>query len=376
MKKRETLAVLLRNKILSLPAQTRLPSVRALMRQYDLSISTVNSALRQLENEGLINARQGSGIYINARKNTRHIAFCRTTFPSLNAQIKELGVMEACTRRGWTMATYQFHPEHTDLMFDSEIRADGVVVMPEIANFGYAIFKTLLTSAMPLAVLGCDTQLLKIDSATGDDTAGLSLILKKLISLNHSRIAFLSTEPHCYEVDQKILAFKNLTSLLDLHDCPVIDCLTQSGQASGQTAYQTLHALLKQHAKHLPFTAIITCSSPGCYSAIRALHEQGWSTPADCSVICMQDDPLADYYIPSVASLKWNYLQFGEECVALIEKRLATKESEAARCVKIVPELNVRESLAEAPTKSTISNLKFRKSRNKSVRNNHSAESS
>lgn len=349
MKKRETLAELLRTKILSLPAQTRLPSVRALMRQYDLSISTVNSALRQLENEGLINARQGSGIYINARKDTRHIAFCRTTFPSLNAQIKELGVMEACTRRGWTMATYQFHPEHTDMIFDSEIKADGAVIMPEIVNFGYAVFKTLITSAMPLAVLGCDTQLLKIDSATGDDTAGLSLILKKLIALNHSRIAFLNTEPHCYEVDQKILAFKNLTSILDLHDCPIIDCLTQSGQASGLTAYHTMQSFLKKHPNHLPFTAIITCSSPGCYSAIRALHEHGWSTPGDCSVICMQDDPLADYFIPSVTTLKWNYLQFGEECVALLERRFAAQGPKEAQCTKIVPDLNVRESLAKAP---------------------------
>jgi len=318
------------------------------MSRYDLSVSTVNSALRELKKEGLINTRQGSGIYINDRKGTRHIAFCRTTFPSLNAQMKELGVLEACTKRGWTMHTYQFHPEHTDVMLESEIHADGAVIMPEIANFGYAVFQSLVDSGMPMAVLGCDTELLKIDSVTGDDTAALSLILKKLLLLNHERIAYLNTEPHCYEVDQKILAFKNLTGLLDLKDCPVIDCGTQSGQESGPIAYKAMNAYLEKQAGRLPFTALVTCSAPGCYTAIRALHEHGWKTPEDCSVVCMQDDPLAPYFIPSVSSLKWNYKDFGENCVALIEKRLKSKEDYRTQSMKLVPGLDERESLGVA----------------------------
>lgn len=47
------------------PPGTRLPGVRRLSEQFDVSISTIVQAQRQLENNGLIEARPRSGYYVN-----------------------------------------------------------------------------------------------------------------------------------------------------------------------------------------------------------------------------------------------------------------------------------------------------------------------
>jgi DNA-binding GntR family transcriptional regulator len=56
----------LRGEILSgrLPAGSRLPSVRSLVREFGISRNTVTGALSQLSAEGYLEARVGSGTYV------------------------------------------------------------------------------------------------------------------------------------------------------------------------------------------------------------------------------------------------------------------------------------------------------------------------
>jgi len=128
---------------------------------------------------------------------------------------------------------------------------------------------------------------------------------------------------------------------------PVEYCFGE--QNSDSHASQAINEILATHRKRLPFTAIISCSSPGSIVAMRVLHEYGWRVPQDCSVICMQEDPIAPYTIPALTNLKWDYLQWGEHCVTLIEKRLHGDVSSGQQFIKIVPEFNWRESVDKAP---------------------------
>jgi DNA-binding transcriptional regulator YhcF (GntR family) len=47
------------------PAGTRLPSVRASEKEWDLNRLTIQKAFRQLEQMGLVSARAKSGYYVN-----------------------------------------------------------------------------------------------------------------------------------------------------------------------------------------------------------------------------------------------------------------------------------------------------------------------
>lgn len=346
--KYKTLTDILRARIENLPAGSRLPSLRALKQKTGFSIQTINKAISLLDQEGVLIRKHGSGLYVSSDKGNPHIAFCRSAFPSITSLIKEDGIVQACTRRGWSLSIHQFRQDMPYLL-DHEVRGSGVVVFPEIFNFGYGIAKILLSSKTPIVSLGGNAKSPDIDCVTGDHLAAMSLVLNKLVSLGHRRIAYLNTEPACDEINERLEFFTSLTGVLDLGKCPIIECHTQAGQNSDNQATRAINEFLTTHRKRLPFTAIISCSSPGSVVAMRILHEHGWRIPQDCSVICMQEDPIAPYTIPALTNLKWDYPQWGEHCVTLIEKRLHGNESSGQQSVKIVPEFNWRESVDKAP---------------------------
>src|SRR5947208_13389314 len=51
-----------------LPAGQRLPSTRELARRFKVHANTVSAAYKQLEREGWVEFRRGSGIYVRASK--------------------------------------------------------------------------------------------------------------------------------------------------------------------------------------------------------------------------------------------------------------------------------------------------------------------
>ncbi len=67
----------------------RMPSVRAMMRLHDVSLSTALQTCRQLESEGWIEARPRSGYFVRQRSILRNMsAFmreCRTSSPKADA---------------------------------------------------------------------------------------------------------------------------------------------------------------------------------------------------------------------------------------------------------------------------------------------------
>jgi GntR family transcriptional regulator len=62
----ERVAESLREQIRSgkLPKGSALPSTKQLIAEYDVSYGTVRDAIRQLKAEGLIEGRQGDGVYV------------------------------------------------------------------------------------------------------------------------------------------------------------------------------------------------------------------------------------------------------------------------------------------------------------------------
>lgn len=320
-----------------------------------------------LEREGVITRKHGSGLYVSAKNKTRHIAFCRNFFPGIIVQLLESGLIQACASRKWILTTHQFQKNKSDLLAE-DVRADGIVVLNDIFNYNYDISKTLLASETPLVELGGNGESMAVDLVTADEKAAFSIILKKLASLGHRRIAYLNSEPANNETNRKLADFKNLTGESNLAVCPVIECHTQEGQYSVVSATHAMHEFLDRHPKILPFTAIISCSSPGSIAAMRVLHEHGWRIPQDCSVICMQEDPIAPYVIPAITNLKWDYGKWGDYCIELIEKRLDGEASPGKQSMKIVPDFNWRESVDKAPpSKRNRSPSKIVKRRNSHV---------
>jgi GntR family transcriptional regulator len=80
-----------------LPEGEAMPSVRALASRYLLNPLTVSRALAALDEDGLLEARRGLGMYVRpgARERLRQAArerFVAAEWPSLRARLRRLGL--------------------------------------------------------------------------------------------------------------------------------------------------------------------------------------------------------------------------------------------------------------------------------------------
>lgn len=342
--KYQQLAEILKTRLSASPNGGRLPSVRSLMKRFEVSQHTVMSALRVLEQEKMISRRHGSGVYRSDEKHLPVIAFCRPKSPSTEVEARENALERACASRDWRLNVHRFDPTHVDLFAD-DVQADAFVLQPELVTYHSPLLTRLIQEGIPRVVLGRDTGGTHIDFVTGDDASIMKEFLMGLEKRGHRRIALLVSEPLFYEIQERIKAFNQMCQLLNL-EATVLDAKVEYGQS----AFVQTASFLKQYfgsvaRKRLPFTALITCSHGGSIPALRLLHEAGYSVPRDCSLCCMGCDPMAEYAIPSITNASPHYVELAEGCLRILDQRLQGNKSPLL-LESIVYRANWRESVS------------------------------
>ncbi len=316
------LAAILRERLRSHPNGDKLPSVRALMKRFQVGQHTVTSALRMLEKEELIVRRVGSGVYRNDSSRPVTISFCRPDNASTDLENREHALRAACQHRDWKLAVYRFDPKLMGI-FDDDIHTDGFIVQPEMLTFHSPLLKRLSNSRTPSVVMGRDTGNIHLDFCTGDNDAILNEFVKGLVERGHRRLALLVSEPHFHEVKESMATFTQLCRLLNLEYVEILDARVQYGPDSLPQSAAYLRTFLQGLSpKKLPFSALITCSSPGSIAALRTLYDAGFQAPRDYSLCCMGTDVNAPYSIPSITNATPHVKELAEACLRIIDQRL------------------------------------------------------
>lgn len=207
-----------RTRILSgeLPPGSRLPTERELEALFKVSRITASRALRELELEGYILRRKGSGSYVTeggwkapgetgARPGTGReslkeaLSFISLVIPLGDKFSHEVfeGIEEVARRRG---SFVTFHDSSFDTDREKAIVEDvlakgarGVILYPssEIANLD--LLSGLLIGKFPFVVMdrrvpGLDTPLVSVDNREG-----FRAVTRHLLELGHRRIAFVGS---------------------------------------------------------------------------------------------------------------------------------------------------------------------------------------
>jgi DNA-binding LacI/PurR family transcriptional regulator len=348
MHKYDLLADVLRKKAAVLPAGSKLPSVRHLMHRYGYSLPTVNAAIRKLEQEGLVEARHGSGIYVNPQKDVRCIEFHRPRFPSKNLDVKERSLSQAAAAAGWQMTVHCHDSTGDDpaLIFSPAVCAH--VVLPDLFDLEPGFFSHLLRQSAPIVAYGREAGPFSLDSVTGNDQMILSLLIKHLRSLGHRHMAMLMNEPDYYEISRRRELFAQMLEALDLPAPGFVECRTQSGEDSLTMAHRGLRKFLDAHRRKLPFTALIIASTAGVVGAIRAFHEAGVRVPEMCSLASYGEEVENTLFVPSVTDAGIEEAAWGKGVVELLKRRLE-EPGHPPIGIKLAARLNVRESTARPP---------------------------
>jgi DNA-binding LacI/PurR family transcriptional regulator/biotin operon repressor len=306
LSKIEQVAAHLQQELLEGKWQKVIPGRKELALSLGVSHKTIESALQQLEAEGVLIA-QGAG-------RRRKIAKSKKSAPA-GLRIKSLAYEIADQRHAHHMelqrqldATGHRHDYAEKCLLDLDMdvkkvaefventEADAWIVSsasaeilqwfseqskPVIAQFGRF-------SGIPIAAVGVS----KIPAMTR--------ALRKLISMGHRRIVMISREERRKPVPA-------------VYEQAFLDELEANGIATGsyhlpdwhdniRSFHRCLDSLLSMTAP----TAILMDEAPLFIAAMHHLAQRGWVAPRDISLICTNPDICFSWCVPSISHINWD----------------------------------------------------------------------
>lgn len=348
MPKYAEIANLLRESLSTKADGARLPSVRAMMRRFGICQHTVTSALALLENDGIIDRRPGSGVYVRKPDANPVICFCRPGNQNAHFDLKEDALGRACQARGWQLIVDRFDALKVDV-FSEEAPAGAFVIPPELITFHAPLLQRLTGRGVPVVVMGRDTSEDRLDFVTGDDKPALREFILGLKERGHRRIAYLDCEPPFDEVRHRLEYFAEICRSSGLEDFTVLNVRTQYGQDGVKNSERFLRRYLGRLGRApLPFTALIAGSTAGSVPAPMVFREAGYAIPRDLSLCGIGSDPRAIYCIPPTSDAALHDEELAAAAIDIIGRRWSGDRSPLLSHV-ISYRANWRESVGLPP---------------------------
>lgn len=304
----EQVATHLREEILRGRWSGTVPGRGELAKQLGMNPTTLETALRLLEKEGLL-VGQGAG-----RK--RRIVLPRGGF-KLPALRVALMIFEPSERGADFMIELRhlleeaghvpFFPEKTLLdlgqdpkrvaRFVRRTKADAWVV----TSASREVLEWFATHETPAFALFGRYGGVPVAGARPDKSPSFALLTRRLLELGHRRISFLCRR-------QLRLPKPGKPALVFLKE------LEDAGIATGsfhlpdwQESRDGFRRILDSLFRATPPTALILDEAFLFHSTYHYLAQRELRIPQDVSLVCTDDDPGFDWCEPSVAHIRWNY---------------------------------------------------------------------
>jgi LacI family transcriptional regulator len=160
------------------------------------------------------------------------------------------------------------------------------------------------------------------DCVLGDDIAGARLAAEHLLGLGHRRIAVIAGPGGVQSGRERMAGY--WLAMRGAGIDPDGDLAVAAG-LSPDAGAEAVAALLGLPAGRRP-TALIIANHEAVYGALPALRERSVAVPAELSVICYEDSPLARWWHPAMTVIDNNARQMGELAARLLLSRLEQQE--------------------------------------------------
>jgi len=172
------------------------------------------------------------------------------------------------------------------------------------------------------------------------------LALCHLLKLGHKSIAFLKGQVFSSDTKVRWDAIRKSASKLGVTISPALVSQMEGDSPSPEVGYVAARRLLQSG---LPFTALFSFNDISAIGAIRAFRETGMQVPQDISVVGFDDIYQAAYHIPALTTIRQPLVRMGMLAAETLVRRIHDGSATAApACLKLDPELIVRESTASA----------------------------
>ena len=228
----------LKSRIIAMPPGQKLPTIREIMEEFNVSQVTVDRALKLLSKDGMIVRSLRKGTYVAEEKDRKRkpeifrIALalpdypspvCDFFLPALRTHIGQIGELAKVIRFDWRDRVLRTLPRD---------QIDGLILFPATGKYEPGDLQRIKDFKIPVVVMSRMFTDIAVDCVSTDDDFGGSLAADHLLSLGHRKLAVLISEPHVPTVDAKVDGFCKRAHLAGIDDVELIDCRTQSGEPS------------------------------------------------------------------------------------------------------------------------------------------------
>lgn len=327
----------------------RLPSFVELRARYGATPTTANQVYGLLEQEGLIERRQGSGTFVIDRKRTLtgNIGFAGSAFSNsqrspfytrLMSGVQQ--VVEAAQQHLLYLGT------EYSLNVDVFCKVDGVLIC-NIEN-PRPVLQSLPDGLPRVALLNINEG---VTSVVADDHGGSKMAVKHLASLGHQRIACLMEKTPSLS-RRRFAGYSDGLLEAGIEANPAWARLTQK-VAMGEDrepylewARREMRLWLDEDFGKLNCTAIFVQNEMAAIGVMQILQQDGWKVPGDISVMGFDGTELCDYAMPCLTAMELPLVQIGAKAVEILNRQIA---GVAPEIQTITLPVNLREGDSIAP---------------------------
>ncbi|MCZ7646759.1 MAG: substrate-binding domain-containing protein [Planctomycetota bacterium] len=282
----------------------KLPTLRALAREFEVNLKTIQKVVRRMEEAGLVAARQGSAVYLRgaqpgkARKTRSALAGVKVGFVCDGfGQLRDaggyhpyysevyLGAEEAAREAGLDLRFIPTpgwgHLGLDEAYFARHVLEPGLRAMISLTP-SVKELKRYLQHDLAFVVCGDHTKLPaeaaarrvpRLTHAWDEDVADGT---RRILAAGHRRIAFIGQK-----------GLRGFTQTLESFEVSVPEAWRAPARANGEQAgYEACRELLDGLARP---TALMITDDYTCHGAMMALLERRVSVPAELSVLTVSN---------------------------------------------------------------------------------------
>nr|NLD41078.1 LacI family transcriptional regulator [Actinomycetales bacterium] len=166
---------------------------------------------------------------------------------------------------------------------------------------------------------------------------GARLAVRHLAKLGHPLIHHISGPPRWFDAHTRVMGWRTECEALGVEHGLLVE-----GGWDAADGFAATNTILASGA---PLGAIFAANDLLALGAIRALRKRGLSVPEDVSVVGFDDSEGADFYVPSLTTVRQPFALVGRLAIEVLLRMI---DGEPASSSSVEPELVVRESTTPA----------------------------
>lgn len=183
----------------------------------------------------------------------------------------------------------------------------------------------------------------EVPLAMVDQVLGAKLATKHLLELGHTAVGHVAGPADWFESQQRIEGWRDALAEVGARTSTLVrgDWTARSGYRAGQQLLAGPDTV----------TAVFAANDQMALGLLHAFHERGWCVPEQVSVVGFDDIPEAEYFTPSLTTVRQDFDEMGRKGLELLVRMLAGEPVPRDTVACVAPSLVIRSSSAPPPTR-------------------------